>query len=154
MKRVAIASLAALLVIATGVAIAGADMHGWRGCSGHRWGHFGPMAYVAHELKLTNGQKQQIHALWETEHPAISGMVREFAAESKEMDQTNMNGNIDENKAQEIAAHQGAALAKLLVEKEHFESKIYTTVLTPEQRTKADELQSRWHEHLDHLGKF
>ena len=69
--------------------------------------------------------------------------------------QATAKGNLDEGKVQEIAARQGATIAKLLVEKEHFKSKIYTTVLTPEQRTKADELQARWHERLDHMsGKF
>jgi len=44
-------------------------------------------------------------------------------------------------------------VAKLLVEKEHFKQKIYSTVLTPEQRTKADELQSHWHERMDLMSK-
>jgi hypothetical protein len=65
------------------------------------------------------------------------------------MDEANAKGNLDENKVQEIATRQGVTVAKLLVEKEHFKQKIYGTVLTPEQRTKADELQSRWHERMD-----
>ena len=80
--------------------------------------------------------------MWQTEKPAISGLVQELAAESKEMDAATAKGNLDEGKVQEIAARQGRRSRKLLVEKEHFKSKIYATVLTPEQRTKADDTAS------------
>jgi Spy/CpxP family protein refolding chaperone len=153
MKRILIWSCAALLVVVAGVAIARADVRGWHGCVGHRWGsHFGPMGYVAHELKLNDAQRGQIRSMWQTEKPAVSGLVQELGAESKEMDAATAKGNVDEGKVQEIASRQGATIAKLLVEKEHFKSKIYSTVLNPEQRTKADELQARWHDRMDHIG--
>jgi Spy/CpxP family protein refolding chaperone len=153
MKRIAIWSCVALLVVGGGVAFARADARGWHGGFGHRWGHhFGPMGYVAHELDLNDAQQKQIRTMWQTEKPAVSGLVQELAAESKEMDAATAKGNLDEGKVQEIAARQGATIAKLLVEKEHFKSKVYTTVLTPGQRTKADELQARWHERMGHMG--
>ena len=135
-----------------GIAIASASVQGWHGCSGHRWGHFGAMGYVAHELNLSDAQQQQIRSLWQAERPAASGLIQEFAAENTEMDQATANGNFDESRVQEIASRQSTTLSKLLVEKEHFTTKIYTSVLSPEQRTKADKLQSRWHERLDHIG--
>jgi Spy/CpxP family protein refolding chaperone len=152
MKRVVVWSCAAVLVVVAGVAIARADARGWHRWCGHRWEHVGPMGYIAHELKLNDTQRQQIQSMWQTEKPAISGLVHELAAESKEMDAATAKGNLDEGKVQEIAGRQGATIAKLLVEKEHFKSKVYTTVLNPEQRTKADELQSRWHGRLDQMG--
>ena len=78
-------------------------------------------------------------------------LLHEFATESKEMDAATAKGNIDEGKVQEIAGRQGSTVARFLIEKEHFKAKIYSTVLNPEQRTKADELQSRWY---DRLGKL
>jgi hypothetical protein len=39
------------------------------------------------------------------------------------------------------------------MEKEHFKTKIYTSVLNPEQRTKVDKLQSQWHERTNHIGR-
>lgn len=153
MRRIAIWLCAVVLLAVAGVAIAGANVRGWNGCSGHRWGHFGPMGYVAHELNLSNEQKEQVRSMWQTESPTVSGLLQKFAAENKEMDQASVKGNLDESKVQEIATRQGATVAKLLVEKEHFESKIYTTVLNPEQRTKADALQFRWHDRLDHITK-
>ena len=152
MKRIAIWSSMAVLVLAAGVAIARANVGGRQGYPGHRWGHFGPMGYVVHELNLSNAQQKQICSLWQAERPAVSGLIKEFAAENKEMDQATAHGNLDESRVQEIAARQGTTLSKLLVEKEHFTTKVYTSVLSPEQRTKADKLQSRWHERLDHIG--
>jgi Spy/CpxP family protein refolding chaperone len=89
--------------------------------------------------------------MWQMERPAILSLVHEFAAESKEMDAATAKGNLDERKVQEIAARQGSTVARFLVEKEHFKAKIYAAVLSPEQRTKADELQSHWHERLGKL---
>ena len=87
MKRIVIWSCVAVLVVVAGLAIARADVRGWHGCFGHRWGaHFGPMGYVAHELNLNDAQREQIHSMWQTEKPAVSGLVHELAAESKEMD--------------------------------------------------------------------
>jgi Spy/CpxP family protein refolding chaperone len=152
MKRIAIWACAVVLVLATGLAIARASVQGWQGYPGHRWGHFGPMGYVVHELNLSNAQQRQIRSLWQAERPSVSGLIREFAAESKEMDQATANGNLDESRVEEIAARQGATVSKLLVEKEHFTTKVYTSVLSPEQRIKADKMQSRWHERLGHVG--
>src|ERR1700739_3264585 len=153
MKRIAIWSCVALLLGATGVAVARANAGGWHGCAGHRWGSFGPMGYVAHELNLSNVQKQQISSMWQAGRPGVFGLVQEFSAESGEMDQATANGNLDEGKVQDIAARQGVTLSKLLVEKEHFKTRVYSSFLNPEQRTKADKLQSQWHERLDHIGK-
>jgi Spy/CpxP family protein refolding chaperone len=153
MKRIVIWSCAALLVVVAGVAIARADVRGWHGCFGHRGARFGPMGFVAHELKLNDAQRGQIRSMWQTEKPAVSGLVQELAAEGKEMDEATAKGSLDEGKVQEIASRQGETIAKLLVEKEHFKSKIYSTVLTPEQQTKADELQARWHERMGHIGE-
>ena len=91
--------------------------------------------------------------MWQAERPAVSGLLQEFSAEIEEMDRAGANGNSDESKVQEIATRQGATLLKLLLEKEHFKTKIYASVLDPEQRTKADKLQSQWHERLNHIGK-
>ena len=45
------------------------------------------------------------------------------------------------------------AEATLLVEKEHFKTKIYASVLNLERRTKVARQQTPWHDRLDHIGK-
>lgn len=153
MKRLVMWSWIAVPLVACGLAIAVASTLEWRRWGGHGWRHAGPLGYLAHELDLSGPQRQQIRSMWQTEKPAVIALVHEFAAETKEMDEATTKGNIDEGKVQEIAARQGATVSRLLIEKEHFKAKVYTIVLNPEQRTKADELQARWHERLDHIGR-
>jgi Spy/CpxP family protein refolding chaperone len=152
MKRIMIWSSVALLLIATGIIVARADGSGRRGWG--RWGgrHHGPLGYVAHELNLSNAQKSQVKSMWKAERPTVASLLRELASEGKEMVSVTEQGSFDDGKVQAIAARQGATIAKLLVEKERLKSKIYTTVLNPEQRTKADELQMKWHSRLDHVA--
>jgi hypothetical protein len=90
--------------------------------------------------------------MWLAERPTVALLVQELASENKEADSATAQGNLDESKVQVIAARQGETIAKLLVEKERFKSKVYTNVLNPEQRTKADELQKKWHSRLEHLA--
>jgi Spy/CpxP family protein refolding chaperone len=103
-------------------------------------------------LNLSDEQKAQIKSIWGAERPAIASLVREFSVENKEMDAATAQGSLDEAKVQEIADRQGATVAKILVEREQLRSKIYSTVLTPEQRTKADALQAQWHSRLDQIA--
>jgi Spy/CpxP family protein refolding chaperone len=149
MKRYIIWSSLVVVLIVAAVAIARAEGRGW--CD-HGWHHHGPLSYVAHELDLSQAQKSQIQSIWQSERPTISALAQEFSAEAKEMDTATVQGNLDESKVQEIATRQGTTITKLLVEKERLKSKIYTTVLNPEQRTKADALQERWHSRLDRIA--
>ncbi len=152
MKRIIIWSSLALVLLIAGIAIARADSGRWHGWCGHGWHHRGPLGYVARELNLSDTQESQIKSIWQAERPAISSLIREFSAEGKEMDAATAQGALDESKVQDIAGRQGTTVAKLLIEKEKMKSKIYTTVLNPEQRTKADELQKRWHSRLDRIA--
>jgi len=151
MKRITVVSMVAVVLFLVAFVIVRADTRGGDGWCAHGWHHSGPVSYLAHELKLSDAQRMQIRTLWQAEHPTVSGLLQEFAAENQEMDQATAKGNLDESKVQEIARRQGETLAKLLVEKEHFKTKIYATVLNPEQRTKADALQSRWDERFEHI---
>lgn len=151
MKRYIIWSsvILALLLVVAGVVVARAAGPGRHGWCGRRWGFQGPLGYVSHQLNLSDAQKSQIETLWKVERPAVATLVRDVASEAKEMDSATTQGNLDESKAQAIAARQGETIAKLLVEKERFKSKVYFTVLNSEQRSKADELQKKWESRLD-----
>jgi Spy/CpxP family protein refolding chaperone len=152
MKRYMMWLSMALLFVAIGIIVARADGPGRRGWRGWGWSHHDPLGYVAHELNLSDAQKSQIKSMWEAERPAVASLVQELASEGKEMDSVTAQGTLDESKVQAIATRQGETIAKLLAEKERFKSKVYTTVLNPEQRTKADELQKVWHSRLDHVA--
>jgi Spy/CpxP family protein refolding chaperone len=152
MKRIGIWSIVALLLIGVSIIVARADGPGRRGWGGPGWSRSGPLGYVARELNLSEAQKSQIKSMWDTERPTVASLVQELASEGKEMDSATTQGNLDDSKVQAIAARQGETIAKILVEKERFKSKVYTTVLNPEQRIKADELQKRWHSRLDRVA--
>lgn len=154
MKRTAIVSTAvvAILLLTGAFIFVQAETrsgHGW--CGGH-WHRPGPMGYLAHELKLSDGQRTQIKTLLQAERPAFSAHVQELLEENKEMNAIASSNNPDQNEVQSIADRQAKTIASLLVEKEQLQSKIYTTVLNPEQRSKADALRKKWESHLDHAA--
>lgn len=152
MRRIVWTTLGAALIV-VGITAAWAQTKTWRGGHGPFWFHHGPMGYVAHELDLSGTQKAQIKSIWEGERPNISEIIREFASEEKELDAlTFQDGAPDEGRIQDITARQGATLAKLFAEKEKLTARIYSQVLNPAQRTKADELRKHWNSHLDHLA--
>lgn len=154
-KRIAFWSGITALVLIAGIAFAGAEIHhGWYGHGWGRRGWRGPLAlgYVSHELNLSSTQRKQIRSMWEAEKPTVTSLVAEFANEDKEMEQATAGGTLDQGKVQEIAAREGTTVSKLLVERARLQSKIYSSVLTPEQRTRADKLQERWHDRLARVG--
>ncbi len=123
-------------------------------CSRHRR-RTGADTNVARRSRalLSDTQRSQIKTKWEGERPNISELVREFASEQKEMDAFPFqNGAADEGRIQDITAREGATLAKLLGEKEKLTGKIYSQVLNPGQRTKADELRKCWSSRLEHVA--
>jgi Spy/CpxP family protein refolding chaperone len=152
MKRITIWAAAAVVLVFMAVVVLRADARGSGGCCGHSWHHPGPVSFLARELKLDHAQKAKIQLLWESERPTISTAVHEFHAENKEMNAIAVQGNPDQSKVQEIADHEAATIARLLVEKVRLQSKIYSTVLKPEQRAKADKLQKKWESRLDRIA--
>jgi Spy/CpxP family protein refolding chaperone len=153
MKRRIVWTTLGVALIAVGITAAWAQTKAWRGGHSPFWFHHGPMGYIARELDLSDTQKSQIKSIWEGERPNVSELVREFASEQKEMDAlTFQDGAADEGRMQDITARQGATLAKLLTEKEKITGKIYSQVLNPAQRTKADGLRKHWNSHLEHVA--
>jgi Spy/CpxP family protein refolding chaperone len=151
MKRIAIWATAAVVLVLIAVIVVRADARKSGSWCGHRWHHSGTMSYFARHLNLNRAQKETIQVLWEAERPTLSADLHEFVAEDKEMNAIAVQGNSDSSKVQEIADREATTIAKLLVEKVRLQSKVYSTVLTTEQRAKADELQSKWEFQLDRV---
>lgn len=154
--RKAIAICVAALLIVGVATVVWADSrtwmeHGWgaHGWGGHGWcgrPFGGPLGFAARELDLNDAQRKQIGALWQAERPQVAALVKELAAESGEMRSAN-GGSVDE-----IAARQGATVAKLIVEKERLRTEIYAQVLTPDQRARADRMGEQWQSHLERFA--
>lgn len=152
MKRIVIFSTVAVVLLLSAFVVVRAETRGRNGWSGHRWHRFGPAGYLAHELKLTEAQRTQIHGLWQAERPAFSAQLHELLAENRQMNAIAAGPNPDQGEMQNLADREAATLSKLLLEKARLQSKIESTVLNPEQRAKADELRKKLDSRLDRFA--
>ncbi|HVT98582.1 MAG TPA: periplasmic heavy metal sensor [Acidobacteriaceae bacterium] len=153
MKRIILWSSVGVLLLAMTFVVFRVHAGIRRGWGGHGWHRGGPMSYVAHELKLSSDQRAQIRALWEAERPGVATHVHELLAENKEMNAATVQEKPDPTKVKEIADREAATIAALLVEKQQLQAKIYTTVLNPEQRAKADAWEKKWESRLDRAAE-
>jgi len=152
MRKIVWTTLGAALIV-VGITAASTQTRRWCGTHDPFWFHHGPMGFVAHELDLSETQNSQIKTIWEGERPNIAVLVRDFASEQKEMDAISFqDGAADEGRMHDISAREGATLAKLFEEKEKLTGMIYSQVLNPAQRKKADELRKRWSSRLEHVA--
>lgn len=137
----AIAMLAALLCGSAIVSYA-------QGPEGHPGGMMmgGPghahMGMMMHELNLTDAQKQQVHTMMEAVHSKILPIEQQMAQNRIAMLQATTGGTFDQAKVQALAAQQAQLQAQMTVQHEALASQVYNQVLTPEQRTKADQLRA------------
>lgn len=99
-----------------------------------------PFERIAGQLQLTAAQQSQIDLLWRARQPTIETLIREFNLVNDELVNVTARGAMDEGKVSEIANREGATLARLLIVEERLKVQIYATVLTPDQRAKADKL--------------
>jgi protein CpxP len=149
MKRTLYWATAVLLVVA-GFAVllhaqaTGQGMRRW----GHRRGMI--MRHIARQLNLTDAQKAQIKQIWQAEKPAIQPLMQQLADNRKQLVLAATSGQFDEAKVQSLASQQSQVLAQLTVERVKIANKVYN-LLTPEQRTKADQLRDQW---LSRMGQF
>jgi Spy/CpxP family protein refolding chaperone len=149
MRRITVWTAIAVVLALTAFVIVRAEARGPRGWRGCGWHHRGPASFLAHELKLNDAQRAQIRTLWQVERPAVSADVHDLLAEDRDMNAATVQGNPDPGKVQQIADREAITIAALLMQKERLQAKIYATVLTPEQRAKADALQKEWESRMD-----
>lgn len=152
MKRANMWAIAMVVLVVMTLVFARANALERRGWRSHGWHHPGLVSHLTHELKLSDAQRAQVQALWQMERPTIAARIQEFLAENKEMNAMSIAENPDMGRVQAIADRESATIAALLMEKTQLQSKIYRTVLNPEQRGKADELQKKWESRLDHAA--
>ena len=148
MKRITLWTVVGLAVVAITAAATRADFRRGHGWCGGRW-HFGPMGYISHELKLSDAQVSQVKSIWGEERPTVTALLKDLLNGTHQMSDATVGGKFDEGKIEAIADAEGITFAKLIVEREHFKLRIYTTVLNEEQRQSADKLQQRLLGRLD-----
>ncbi len=96
-------------------------------------------ARVASELKLTDAQQTEIKQIVRDELAGVHPLFEKLKENRVQMRAATLDGQFDEARVRGIAAEQGQTLSELIVARERAKAKIFN-VLTPEQRTRANEL--------------
>jgi len=139
-RLMAIAGIAVLIVGATVFALG----HGLQG-QGHGKGErrHGPgpemVDHMAKALGLTADQTTQIKAIFESVRAGEEARHAKLDELHQQLEAATANGQFDETKVREIANQQAQLMSDQMVEHMRMKSKAYS-LLTPEQRTKADEM--------------
>jgi protein CpxP len=155
-KKIAIVLGVALLVVA-GAIFAAAEVGAGRGQKAHRSDHesegfHGLNGRMAEKLNLTDAQKTQIKGIMDQERPTIQPLVAQLKENRAAMKTATANGQFDEAQVRQIASQQAQTLTNLMVEKARVKAKIYS-VLTPEQRAKADQMRQHSEGHKHERGE-
>ena len=144
-RILAIAGIAVLVIGATVFAL-GHGRYGYGQEKGERR-HGGVPSpemvdHMAKEVGLNADQTAQVKALFESVRAGEEARQAKLEELHKQWEAATANGQFDETKLREIANQQAQIMADRMVEHERLKSKAYS-ILTPEQRTKADELHKR-----------
>ncbi|MEP6637222.1 MAG: Spy/CpxP family protein refolding chaperone [Acidobacteriota bacterium] len=160
-KRIlAIAGIAALIIGATVFAVAQSGLikgHHQRGEGQERHGgpgmHGGPemIEHMARALGLTEEQKTQIKGIMEAARPAEEARDQKSEELHKQLEAATANGQFDEAKVRDLANQQAQLMAESIVDHERMKAKIYS-LLSADQRSKADEMHKRGGERMRHQG--
>jgi Spy/CpxP family protein refolding chaperone len=144
-------SIVALIVGATIFALGQGDaVMGHFQHRGDRPPHsFGPemVDHIAKELNLNEAQKAQIKTLLEAAHTTMAPLQQKMDDVHKQLELATANGQFDEAQVRALANQQAQLMAERIVEHQRTKSKAYS-LLTPEQRVKADEMHKRHSKHL------
>jgi periplasmic protein CpxP/Spy len=100
------------------------------------------MEHMARALGLTEDQKTQIKALMDGIQSTEEARHQKMEELHKQLETVTANGQFDEAKVREIANQQAQIHAEQIVEHERMKAKIFS-LLTPEQRVKAEEMHKR-----------
>ena len=140
MKAKYLAIALALVIAAGGVTAVWANARGF-GAHGMMFGRH--MGWIAWKLNLSDTQKNQIRSLIQAEQPNLQPLLKQLAANHQQMLVATRGGSFDEAQVRTLANQQAQTLAELMVVRERVISKAYNTVLTPDQKTKADTLRQQ-----------
>jgi periplasmic protein CpxP/Spy len=128
-------------VVLAGQAFAQGPGHGM-GPGGDMGPGFRGPGMMLGNLDLTDAQKEQVKSLMTAFHTAAEPYRTQMQDLGKEMRTATANGAFDESQIRAIAQKQSQVQVELTVLNEKLRSDIYQ-ILTPEQRTKVDEEQTR-----------
>jgi Spy/CpxP family protein refolding chaperone len=114
------------------------------------WGRHGHH-HLWKKLNLTDAQKKEIFSIRLEERATMKPLVQKLKAGRDQL-RALPKGQFDEAKVRSIAKGQADIISELIVEKQRMKSRMYA-VLTPEQRTKVEQMREKWKSHHEHEQK-
>ncbi|MDX6711409.1 MAG: periplasmic protein CpxP/Spy [Blastocatellia bacterium] len=115
---------------------------GGHGRRGGKFGHRG-MGGIFHALDLTDAQKAQAKQIRESHQASIQALRGEIRAKHKEIRQSQQGGTFNEALATQKLTEIAGTQAKLMGEEFQIRQQMLS-LLTPEQKTKLDQLRTEW----------
>ena len=109
------------------------------------------------DLNLTDAQKAQIKTMMQSQRATMRPLMQQMAQNRLAMLNATASGAFDQAKVAAIANQQAQLMAQLSMQKAQLHSQIYNTVLTADQKAKADQLRqnqiARINQHLEKLSQ-
>jgi len=138
-RILAMAAIAVLVVGATVLAL-GHGFQGMHGGPGKR--HEDMLEHMSQALNLTDAQKQQVKAIMDSTLAAAEANHAKVEEIHKQLHAATTNGQFDETQVRALANQKAQLDADMMVEHFRAMSKVFA-ILTPEQRTKAEEMHKQ-----------
>ena len=146
-----ILGITAMAVLVIGAAILALG-HGFQGPGGHgKGGHAEMLEHMSRALNLTDAQKQQVKGIMDSVEATASGIHARLEEVHKQLGAATANGQFDETQVRALANQEAQLEADMKVEHFRAISKVFS-VLTPEQRVKAEEMHKQMGSHERHPG--
>jgi protein CpxP len=139
-----IAGIAALVIGATIFALA----QGHQGMGERKRGD-GPedmIEHISRELNLTDAQKEQFKAIFEAQKATGEERHAKLDDIRKQIEAATANGQFDEAQVRNLANQQAQLMSDEIVDHARLHAKLYS-LLTAEQRTRADQMMKSHGEH-------
>lgn len=103
--------------------------------------------HLSRALGLTEAQAAELKPFLDSERATVDALMKRLGDTHQTIEASAKDGKFDEAQVRALATQHAQVQVDLIVEQERVKSKIYN-VLTPEQRTKAEQM----HRHGPHPG--
>ncbi|HXM35847.1 MAG TPA: Spy/CpxP family protein refolding chaperone [Pyrinomonadaceae bacterium] len=100
--------------------------------------------HLAQALSLTDAQKAELKPFLDSERETVDALLKKLGDSHQQLEAATKDGHFDEALVRTLAGQQAQAQIDLTVEHERVKARIYN-VLTPEQRTKAEQMHRHGH---------
>jgi protein CpxP len=146
LNRFQAVAVAIIMAVAVAVPVVFAQSTG--GDDGHRGhkGHFGRRGgegRIFSQLDLTDAQKEQIKAIHEKNRESLRPLMEQIRAKRQEIRQASEGGTVNEALVSQKLSEIAPLEAKMMAERARIHQETLS-VLTPEQRTKLEQMREQF----------